>query len=55
VNGGPEPLIEHPVGVGGYGEAIAEIVVAGDCVLMNVGGLDNGSGFRVESVAGERK
>jgi len=31
---GPQPLVEHPVGVGGVGEAIAGIVVAADGVLV---------------------
>ena len=34
-DGGPEPLIEHPVGIRGEGEAVAGIVVAGDGVLVD--------------------
>ncbi len=33
------------MGVGGEGEAVAGIVVAADCVLVNVGGLDDGGGL----------
>lgn len=50
---GPQPGVEHPVGVGGEGEAVAGIVVAAFGVLVDVGGLDDGGGFRVEAVAGE--
>ena len=52
-NRGPEPIIEHPVGVGREGEAVVGIVVAGNSVLVDVGGLDDGGGFRVEPVAGK--
>lgn len=52
-NDGPQSGVEHPVGVGREGEAVAGIVVAADGVLMDVGGLDDRAGFRVEAIAGE--
>lgn len=50
---GPQSGIEHPVGVGREGEAVARIVVAAFGVLMNVGRLDYGAALGVEPVTGE--
>jgi hypothetical protein len=52
-DGGPQPGVEHPVGVGGEGEAVAGIVVAAHGVLVDVGGLDDGACGGLEAVAGE--
>jgi hypothetical protein len=51
--GCPQTLIKHPVSVRGKGEAVAGIVVAAHRVLVDVGGLDDGGGFRVEPIARE--
>ena len=52
-HGGPEALVEHPVGIGGEGEAVAEIVIAALSVLVNVGGLHDVASGRLETVARE--
>lgn len=40
--------------IGRESEAVAGIVVSADSVLVDVGGLNNGSRFGIESVAGKR-
>ena len=50
---GPEAGVEHPVGVWGEGEAVARVVVAAFCMLMDMGGLDYVTVGRLQFVAGE--
>lgn len=52
-NSGPKSLIKHPVGVGRQGKAVARVVISRDRMLMDMGGLDDGGGFGVESVTGQ--
>lgn len=42
-DGGPEALVEHPVGIGGEGEAVVEVVVAAFRMLVDVTGLHDGA------------
>lgn len=49
----PQTLVEHPMSVRGEGEAVAGVVVSRDGMLMNVGGLDDGGCFGVETVTGQ--
>ena len=41
------------MGVWREGKAIARIIVSADCVLVDMGGLDDGGRFGIEAVAGE--
>ncbi len=51
--GGPEALVEHPVGVGGEGEAVSGVVVAAEGVLVDVAGLHDGAIVGFQSVTRE--
>jgi len=51
----PESLIEHPVGVRGERESVAGVVIPGDRVLVDVSGLHDRGGFRVEVVSVSRR
>ena len=51
--GGPEALVEHPVGIRGEGEAVSGVVVAAEGVLVDVAGLHEGAIVGFQSVARE--
>lgn len=51
--GGPEALVEHPVGIRGEGEAVSGVVVAAEGVLVDVAGLHEGAIVGFQSVTRE--
>ena len=51
---GPQSGIEHPMRIGGQGEAIPRIVVLAFCPLMDMGGFDKVSAIGRESVPRQR-
>lgn len=50
---GPKALVEHPMSIGGEGEAVVEVVVAAFGMFVDVAGLHDGAVISFQSIACE--